>query len=341
MTSEDKTFYLKELNVIAVILVILYHVGYYFPVNVNTSHYIITLSYINVGNIGFALFFMITGALLINREYSVSYFMKKYLITLIMPAAFWIIVSILVYLTYIPYSEYFFTNWILNNRYIWFPLALIGVYLIMPVFNSFVKEYGIRSCEYFLAFWILLLIMIHTGMMSNANVSYILDSIGIYIGFSVLGYYLANKDFNILSGPMIIIAGIIFIVSFALTMHLTNAYAVPMDYMSFVIIADSAALFLIFRYVDRFSHFKASRTISKIHNYAKTSWISNIVNIISICSFGMYFITGILSTYISKHMHITSFNALPTVFIAVFIISLILMIVLSLIPVLNRIVGTN
>lgn len=339
MASDNQTFYFKELNAIAIILIILCQVGQNFPTNLNTCLYIIPLSYIDIGTIGFPLIFMTTGALLLNRECSISAFLKKHLLPIAVATLFWTVISVAVYGSYTRYSMYFFTTWTLNSSFLWFPLALIGVYIMIPVFNSFIREYGFRGCECFLVIWLLLFIVNCLGLIDNTNIIYVFDNIGIYIGYAVLGYYLANRDFKILSGPMIVFAAITFTASLSLTLHLINTYAISMNLLSFAIMIDSSALFLIFRYVERYSHFKPGRRISKIHNYIKSSSVENIVNIITLSSFGMYFISNIIIKFIAKKYIVTAFDALPSIFIITTLISLAAMILLSFVPFLNRIIG--
>lgn len=72
---------------------------------------------------------------------------------------------------------------------------LVGIYLMLPILNSFVKEYKMKGVEYFLIIW-LIIITLNTFKLYpfyKVELSYFAG----YIGYVVLGYYLANKKFKL------------------------------------------------------------------------------------------------------------------------------------------------
>lgn len=337
--SKNRIFYFDELRALAILLVILCHIGQYFPTNVYTLTSPIPLSYMSIGRMGVPLFFMISGALLINKDYTLTSYFKKRLIRVIIPAVFWTLVSILVYSTYVSYSDAFYYGWYLNNGFLWFIFAILGIYLVIPLFNSFVKEYGIRGCEFLLVLWILLLLANHFNFIRFYYVGLLFDGIGIYTGYAVLGYYLANKDFNILSGPMIIFSGILFIAMTAYNLHTVNSNVVIIDYLSFSLILQCASLFLVLRYISRYAEFKPDNIFSLIHNLFKNSIIGKLIYVVSACSYGIYFIHCIIISYVSNNFIITDMGLLAVLFIVISVVSIDIMILSNFIPLLNRFAG--
>ena len=71
---------------------------------------------------------------------------------------------------------------------------MMGIYLFLPIINSFIKEYGIKGAEYFLIIWFLTIIMNSLGYYPfyELELSYFFG----YIGYVVLGYYLFNKNID-------------------------------------------------------------------------------------------------------------------------------------------------
>lgn len=77
----------------------------------------------------------------------------------------------------------------------WFLWVLIGIYLFIPIVNSFLKEYGLKAMEYFLVVWVV------TIFLTTFNIPLLrglhIVNFSSYAGFAVLGYYIDNKEFNL------------------------------------------------------------------------------------------------------------------------------------------------
>ena len=133
---------------------------------------------------------MISGALLLNREYpSLKNFLKRRFARIIYPFLFWTIL-ILGQLYYHRYNAKFIWGVFIGEPSIlWYFWILIGIYLFIPVLNTFIKEYKIKGAEYFLAIWFFTMILKTFNaypLWTNFN----LDMFAGFIGYPVLGYYL-------------------------------------------------------------------------------------------------------------------------------------------------------
>ena len=77
LLKKDRIFYFDEIRAFAILLVLLAHTIKNFPVNVNYLASPTLLSYLTVSRMGVPLFFMLSGALLLGKNYSISSFFKK------------------------------------------------------------------------------------------------------------------------------------------------------------------------------------------------------------------------------------------------------------------------
>jgi surface polysaccharide O-acyltransferase-like enzyme len=148
---------------------------------------------------GVPLFVMLSGFLLLSKDYDLIDFLKRRFSRVIIPALFWM-------------SYYLYNNHLSNNKpanlkegllelvsgpvhyHIWFIYLIIGLYLIYPILRPWVRQASERDLIYFLllcmfATWFYKPLYHFTG-----------QKIGVYFellsnncGHFVLGYYLGQK----------------------------------------------------------------------------------------------------------------------------------------------------
>lgn len=152
------------------------------------------------------VFVMITGALLLHRKYELSDFLKKRIGRLIVPFLFWSLV-------YIAYrwnnEEFYFTNNLWTNMrmvlhdlkwgsyyHLWYVYLLFGLYLFIPILSKFVQNASEKELLYFLSIWFVAII-ISKPYFTRLDSAIDLRNFGGYIGYLVLGHYLAYKPFRI------------------------------------------------------------------------------------------------------------------------------------------------
>ena len=91
-TKKERIFYFDVLRAFAIIGVIICHVDHFFGPLTTPAQIITQMTFHDIGNIGVPIFLMISGALLLNREYpSLEKFLKKRFARIIYPFIFWII----------------------------------------------------------------------------------------------------------------------------------------------------------------------------------------------------------------------------------------------------------
>lgn len=339
--KKERIFYLDELRALAILFVLLAHTIQFFPVNINYLTSPTLLSYLTIARMGVPLFFMLSGALLIGKTYSLSDFFKKRFSRVLIPAIFWYIILFVS----VAYANGFNFDlmyvWINDAQFPWFVCAIIGVYLVMPIFSSFAKEYGTKGAGYFLILWLILLILTNFNLNQDYYLELIFGNYGINIGYAVLGYYLANKEFNIYSLPMVIFSAIIFIACLAFNMYYAYYFSTVFYIKSISIIIQCSALFLILRYLSKYASFNPNKALSKIHNFIKDSWIGAIVYTLSICSYTIYLMHTHVINLLIQYYPIRTFDLVPVVFILLTVISLAITLILSKIPIINKLIGVH
>jgi surface polysaccharide O-acyltransferase-like enzyme len=151
------------------------------------------------------VFVMVTGALLLKREYELGDFLRKRLGRLILPFLFWS----LVYVGYQWFNEIIVfpaDAWVCikmvlhqlktgSSYHLWYVYLLIGMYLFIPILGKFVRNATERELVYFLAIWFIT-ILISEPYLDRFDTAVDLHNFAGYTGYLVLGYYLNNKQFN-------------------------------------------------------------------------------------------------------------------------------------------------
>ena len=170
--SPNRILYLDEVRSLAIILVVLGHIIRYF------SKTIFTWQIFSLTRIGVPLFFTVSGALLLTRKHDIGKFLKKRFKRVVLPFAFWIIVYLIfgvVILKYQPSVDYFFQVTFGSYGFssiFWFIWSLIGVYLLIPVLSSFIREYGDFGFKYMIAITLILSLLYTIGFFDLPNIKY-------------------------------------------------------------------------------------------------------------------------------------------------------------------------
>lgn len=337
MNSNKRIFYYDLLRAIAIILVILCHtdglIGYTFNKGII---YAIPGLLTTITMPAVPIFLMLTGALLLNRSYTLTEFFKKRFTRIIYPFILWMIITNLIGgLCYNWTTEEILKVIFGIISPTWYVWLLIGIYLFLPIINSFLKEYELKGFEFFLIVWAvtILLTTVNIPLLNNLNLSNFTG----YVGFVVLGYYLDNKEFKLSDRNMFYMGLLIFIASTLIHMLVFN-YELRLydDYnLLFTTIFQSIGLFLTVKYLDKVS-LNTENSYSKI----KTNLIGKIILSISICSYGMYLAHYIIIEFFEFN-NIKSLKLLPAIFIITLFLSWLSTYALSKIPYLEKFSGAK
>ncbi len=145
------------------------------------------------------LFVMLSGFLLLSKDYELPVFLKKRFSRIVVPALFWMCIYMLYNFiakgdpaTILDALKKIVTGPV--HYHLWFIYLIIGLYLVYPILRPWIKSASERDLLYFLILC-MLATWVYKILLVFGNVS-----IGIYFelannncGYFVLGYYLGTK----------------------------------------------------------------------------------------------------------------------------------------------------
>ncbi|MCK0180161.1 acyltransferase family protein [Flavobacteriaceae bacterium S0862] len=150
------------------------------------------------------MFFMISGALLLNKDYTLKEFFKKRFIKILPPFIFWSLV-------YSIYKRFVIGNeqsgvldsvdkitrdiFYGSEYHLWFVFVLLGIYLLTPIIRKWVKQASSKEVAFFLSIWLFTIVYRIPGLSIYFPKVELMYFSG-YLGYFVLGYYLLNVDFK-------------------------------------------------------------------------------------------------------------------------------------------------
>ena len=346
-------FYFDALRAFAILCVVLLHVtGHLGEIMNYNLHTIFSLSGFyetfanNFFRIGVDLFLMLSGALLLGRNWDVKGFFKKRILRIAIPFIFWALVfSIMLIL-----SSYFISNihfvddfgiLSLFNVFIdtllfkapgsvvyWFFWMMLYVYLLMPIFNKWINNTQLINVEYFLIIWLVFISIIYP--LNNQYLTLLSDFLS-PLALVVLGYYLRYSERKIFSFS---VSAILIILSSVIM--LLYSYSVASNNILFVFHRYSLPVVILA--IGVFCFFKTSKLI----DHASGN-VANMVSSVAMCSYGVYLIHSQIIMITRRMLHLSS-NFLSDyliLFLMGFLLSWLVIFVLAKIPIINELIGVK
>lgn len=351
---ENKTgriFYFDALRAFAILSVVLLHVTChlkeimnYTASSIHSASGAFVVLFINFFTIGVPIFLLLSGALLLGRDWEIKDFLSKRLPRIAKPFLFWSLAFtvLLVILSLLIPSVDFVTSFgaydILKlfwdtlmcnapgSAVYWFFWMMFGVYLIIPIFNKWIKNSDLSELEYFLVLWLVSIVFEYTFMMEcPVKLSYFTSPIGLV----VLGYYLRHTDRKIFNNAFCAVSLIIIstVLMFVYSYFIADTVSFSYHRYSMPVVIEAIGVFCLFK------------CILLLNN--PNEWILKIITSISVCSYGMYLIHSQLVMATRKLLHGSlGFTAeYLLLFVVGFIVSWLIIYTLSKIPVLKDFVG--
>ena len=240
VTSKPQNIeWVNNLRVLALFAVIVLHTASLMEFNkVPMQAWLVADFYNALTRFAVPVFVMITGALLLSREYELGDFLKKRFTRVLWPFLFWSLVLI-GYSWYNAEISFTGDGWadtrhvlhlMMHGSYYhtWYVYMLLGLYLFVPIISKFVRNANEREIQYFLAVWFLVMVFSQPYLsryQPQIDVHYFTG----YLGYLVLGYYLSNKELPEKSlAPYLVIYSILCVTAITVGTYLLsiNAHAI-------------------------------------------------------------------------------------------------------------------
>lgn len=280
--KKNRILWLDILKIIACFLVVVNHTGsYVLDDNYNNITVIFYCLNFAICKMAVPIFLMVTGSLLLKKQFEYKYILKK-IVRILIPL---IAISFVLYYKANGLNALAFAKSFLEEPIVypyWYLYMLISLYLITPLIQKMLKNFCDKDYIYLFTICLIIpsILSVITSLL-NINISSWLficlfpKTIGIYI----LGYYLSNCKIDKKIKNIFWILLITLISLFFITMYLPYAKGGEISYIfdgfdTLFAIGEAAALFYIFRY-----YFANKRIGEKC---------SNVIGTISECTFGIY-----------------------------------------------------
>ena len=216
--------------------------------------------------------------------------------------------------------------------------------------NIFVKYASEKEIEYFLAVFVITALLYQTFKLFNIKYSLDLNFFITPISYLILGYYLSTKEFDKFPNKIILISFALFVISTILKMKFGNFFDIyPKMNLSSTLdlgilqIIQVSSVFLIVKNVYS-EH--VTGIFSSVKGFLETNIVNGFILSVSKASYGMYLVHMLFLKYyvrpFFKTLTLSSTNmviACFAVFVALFLGSWIITVILGKIPYINKISG--
>lgn len=330
--------YLDILRIFACFMVIINHTnGFILESNtlINTTFYCITFS---ICKVGVPLFLMITGALVLNKNYNYKKILKC-ILRVFVPT---FCLSLIFYIKEAGLNNIniiYFLKSILSNPYLhffWYIYALIGVYLVLPFIQKMIKNFIDKDYVIFICVFLIVPTFIEflkAYLNFDINYNFQLAFFPIITSIIICGNYISKikASKKILIGSIILftISYICMFLSMYLPYLNKGGISFVLDsWNSFPVVLMSISLFYIVKYL--------------FENKYYSKRIINVITTVASTTFGIYLIHATLNFKIYKSVVIQSifeFNNIIAIIIldlVVFIACMIPIYILKKIPFIKK-----
>ena len=345
-----RILYIDYLKTIAIFGVIAIHLSskYITHYTLNASLWFSGLFVESMFRFSIILFVMASGILLIKKNQTIDDIPRR-LKRIGIPFIGWFLIYFIIKMS-MKYSLTYIISNIFNLLIIsildptiltvefWFIYMLIGLYLASPIICSWIRNAEIREIEYFLVIW---LITIFIKMLPyNDNIIIYMNMFFGYVGYFILGYYLINKDSELLKsrkfgavlyiiGTLMTFMGVIAASNFVGELELTF---MPLGDLTINACLQAVGMFLIIKNTDfsiiwgKYSD-KINRKITLISNLTLGIYLTNVLLINALDKIGIYDIS------------ISPFINIPILTVIVVFMLMIILLIMYRIPYVNKLTG--
>ncbi len=344
---KDRKVYLDLLRVFAIFAMMLLHVASsnWYTTDVNSFEWQVFNFYDSAVRFCVPIFVMISGVLFLDtsREKTIKSIFVNNISRIITAYIFWSVAYSLVnqLAIYIKWGKLspkiFISKAIVGHYHLWFLFTLVGLYLIVPFLRKIIVSKTL--IEYFLVLFFIFSLCMNALklipsinheldiLLSKANIYFVLG----YSGYFVLGHYLVNYEISKIFRKVIYLLGFISVIfTVILTYKISIHLGIPFESFYYFLMPNafftSVAVFVFFKY-----------NVSRIEFKEQTLKLIFLLSKLSFCMYLVHDFINILFRLIG--LSTLTYNPLlsvPLNAILVFVLSFIISLPISKIPILNK-----
>jgi surface polysaccharide O-acyltransferase-like enzyme len=302
MSEKQSTqfYWANSLRVLATISVIFLHVAANYLVGeykITSLVWIIADIYDSSVRFAVPVFIMLTGALLLHKDYSLREFFTKRLTRVFIPFVFWSLIYIAYNVYYTKFTQpedliFYIYSQLRDGScfHLWYVYMILGLYLIIPVLRLWIKNGTEKDIRYFLVVWIVVLLLFQPLLRKfrpNVDFTYFSG----YIGYLVLGYYLSIikfKNIRIISLLFIAIGvSITMLGTYYLSKSSGSLQEYFYGYLTPNVLIASTGVFLLFKSIQQPKANLFTKAIQFIDRYCYGIYLVHIFVIMILNKFGI------------------------------------------------------
>ena len=333
-----RIFAFDVMRVVAAFAVVWQHIGGYgWPDSFPSSEWEARNVFVSFAQWSVPVFFMISGALFLSpdKPLDIKRLYRKNILRIIYAFLFWSAIY-MIYSEGLDNLKIFFFSVLKGPASYWFLKSMIGIYIFVPVLKSIAENRHVF--RYFVIVAVIMTFVVsqlldHIGVFNEQRMILLneyLDSFGIrslgVVSYFILGYYLFSYSFGKRTRYTIYILGFLsFFLSAIGTRYFSHKMGCPFylfyDDMHPFTLIETVAIFLFI----------------KNHAYRCPQSIRRYMIVVSNCSLGIYLVHPLMMTVLNDQLAFNSSTLdphyfLPVFAIIVFILSFIVVRIVSYIP---------
>ena len=329
---KEREYPFDVLRVIAMIMVIIIHVSNVYTRSYNfidTNSYLVSLIFNTISRVSVPIFFMISGALLLDRNFNFKKYKKRILKIILL-----IVVWDILYLIW----EYFFLGVSYNKLYklllepyrahLWFLYTIVILYVIQPLLKYILDRIN-KPIKIVLFFAWLILSTISMYNVTIANIFTIFSNIGFFVLGKYMYDYLLNNQKN--NKKYVFIMIVLLLVSLGESIYLN--YTASLKFNMFYN--------LFFAYRTPFIILSTFIIFKLVYIYCHNKKPKDIILLGSDLSLGVYLIHGMFLDVTTKYVdykNVIPIIGIPSFTLYILILSMISVYLLRKIKYLNKII---
>lgn len=338
--------YFDYLRILAMLAVIILHVtaGNYYIVGIDTYEWQVLNFYNSCVRWAVPVFVMISGALFLSgKDVSIEKLYKKNIFRMIIAFIFWsCIYAINKKIANGGDVKSLLEDILMGHYHMWFLFMIVGLYMIVPFLRKIIESEVLTKYFLILSFVFTILIpyiCVFISLYSNRMLNIINTNVGNmyfhlpigFAGYFILGFCLNKKEINKRTRGIIYVIGLIgFLATMALTYWISNVNGTAtVDFLRNFTVNVMLEAMLVFVFAKQ-----------NLNNLKLNINVKIVISKLAKYSFGAYLVhVLIIDKLASNGIYAVAYNPLisvPIISLIVFVISFVISILLSKIPIIGK-----